>query len=155
MKNEFGSQQKLVVVGAKGWKFNPIFELVTELGLENDVIFTGYIADEDLPAIYSGATAFTFPSFYEGFGIPLLEAMQCEIPVIASNASCIPEVVGDGGILLDPNDVDGWTKAMHDISTDTPLHEEFVRKGLNQASKFSWEKTAQLTIEVYKKALQG
>lgn len=155
LKNEYGSQQKLVVVGAKGWKFNPIFERVTELGLEEDVIFTGYIADEDLPAIYSGATAFTFPSFYEGFGIPLLEAMQCEIPVIASNASCIPEVVGDGGILLDPNDVDGWTKAMHKISTNALLHEEYIRKGLNQASKFSWEKTAQQTIEVYKKALKG
>lgn len=154
LKQNYDSEYKLVVVGAKGWKFNPIFERVHELGLEEDVIFTGYIADQDLPAIYSGATAFMFPSLYEGFGIPLLEAMQCEVPVIASNASCIPEVVNKGGILLDPTDVESWVEAMHNISSDKELHQQYVKKGLEQASKFSWEKVARETLEVYEKALK-
>lgn len=115
----------------------------------------GYLADEDLPAIYSGASVFTFPSLYEGFGIPLLEAMQCEVPVIASNTSSIPEVVGDAGILLDPHDIDEWAENIYRVLTNKDLYEELIAKGKQQASKFSWEKVANETLAVYEKALKG
>jgi len=155
LKTEYSVQEKLVIVGAKGWKFNPIFEKVQQLQLENDIIFMGYIADEDLPAIYSGATVFTFPSLYEGFGIPLLEAMQCEVPVVAANTSCIPEVVGDAAILADPYDIEKWAESIYQIISDHSLKEELIAKGLEQASKFSWEKVAKETLAVYEKALKG
>lgn len=155
LKTGYSVQEKLVIVGAKGWKFNPIFEKVQQLQLENDIIFMGYIADEDLPAIYSGATVFTFPSLYEGFGIPLLEAMQCEVPVVAANTSCIPEVVGDAAILADPYDIEKWAESIYQIISDHSLKEELIAKGLEQASKFSWEKVAKETLAVYEKALKG
>lgn len=152
---KYSIKEKLVIVGAKGWKFNPIFEKVQQLQLDNDIIFMGYLADEDLPAIYSGASVFTFPSLYEGFGIPLLEAMQCEVPVIASNTSSIPEVVGDAGILLDPHDIDEWAENIYRVLTNKDLYEELIAKGKQQASKFSWEKVANETLAVYEKALKG
>lgn len=155
LKQKYSIEEKLVIVGTKGWKFNPIFEKIKDLHLENDVIFTGYVDDEDLPSIYSGASVFTFPSIYEGFGIPLLEAMQCEIPVVASNTSCIPEVVEDAGLLIDPYDINKWVEAIYQILINHELRMNLVQKGIEQSNKFSWEKVANETLEVYKKALKG
>ncbi|NER36168.1 MAG: glycosyltransferase [Oscillatoria sp. SIO1A7] len=146
----------LVLVGTKGWKENKIFaEIERNAFLKNRIIVTGYVADEDLAALYSGALAFVYPSFYEGFGLPPLEAMQCGVPVITSNTSSLPEVVGDAGIMLDPRDADGLCQSMLGIYQNPSLREEMSRKSLAQAKKFTWEKCLQETIALYKNALDN
>ncbi|WP_272900266.1 glycosyltransferase family 4 protein [Tolypothrix bouteillei] len=115
------------------------------------VLFTGYVADEDLSAIYSGATAFIYPSLYEGFGLPLLEAMRCGTPVIASNTTSLPEVVGDAGILVDPKDEDALCQAMLDLLRDSHLVQELRQKGFARSQNFSWSKCAADTAKVYKR----
>ncbi|WP_369594570.1 glycosyltransferase family 4 protein [Lysinibacillus pakistanensis] len=153
LKQRYNVKEKLVIVGAKGWKFNPIFYKVKELNLEQDIIFMGYIADEDLASIYSGASVFTFPSLYEGFGIPLLEAMQCEVPVVASNTSCIPEIVGEAALLVNPYDIELWAEKIYQVISSPILQMDLISKGKQQASKFSWEKVALDTLKVYKKVV--
>jgi glycosyltransferase involved in cell wall biosynthesis len=146
----------LVLVGRKGWAHEKIFsEVESPSSLCSRVMFTGYVPDEDLSALYSGARAFVFPSLYEGFGLPLLEAMQCEVPVIASNTTSIPEVVGDAGILVDPKDVDALCQALLDLLTDNSLSQELKRKGLERAKLFSWDKSAADTVEVYKRIISN
>jgi len=140
---------KLVITGKKGWKYKEIFETIDKLNLQNDVVFTGYVADEDLPALYNAADMFVYPSIYEGFGLPPLEAMACGTPVITSNTSSLPEVVGDAGIMVDPYDVDGLADAMHEVLTDEGLRANMIKKGLERAEMFSWEKCARETLEVY------
>lgn len=153
LKRNTTTQAKLVIVGAKGWKYDPIFELIKELKLQDDVIFTGFIADEDLPAIYSKATAFVMPSIYEGFGLPLLEAMQCGVPVIGSNVSAIPEIIGEHGMLIDPFDTEAWAASMHLLITDKQKHAYYKELALQRASQFTWEKTAAQTKKVYELVL--
>lgn len=146
----------LILVGSKGWLFNEIFDIAeTQPDLLEKVIFTGYIQDSDLSAIYSGATCFVYPSFYEGFGLPPLEAMQCGVPVITSNTSSLPEVVGDAGILIDPKDQDQLCQAMLNILNDEILRETLKQKGLERAKQFSWEKCANETVEIYKKIIDS
>lgn len=142
---------KLVITGKKGWYYEELFQLVDELQLQKDVIFTGYVEDDDIPALYNAAELFTFPSQYEGFGLPPLEAMACGTPVISSNTSSMPEVIGEAGILLSPKDQAAWTKAMIEVLNDKKLLTELRKKGLEQAKKFSWEKCARETIAVYEK----
>lgn len=142
---------KLIIAGGKGWLYQGLFNLVQELKLENQVHFPGYILDEDVPKLINGATAFVFPSFYEGFGMPPLEAMSCGVPVIASNTSSLPEVIEDAGILIDPYSIEELTGAMEQILRNPQLRNIMVSKGLLQAKKFTWEKSAELTIEIYKK----
>ena len=142
-------QYKLVIAGKKGWKYKEIFETINKLNLQNDVVFTGYVSDEDLPALYNAADMFVYPSIYEGFGLPPLEAMACGTPVITSNTSSLPEVVGDAGIMIDPPDVDGLADAMHKVLTDGGLRADMTKKGLERAKIFSWEKCARETLEVY------
>ncbi|TVY09790.1 glycosyltransferase family 4 protein [Paenibacillus cremeus] len=144
---------KLVIVGTKGWKFSPIFQLIQDLALQEDVIFTGFIADEDLPAIYNGARIFTMPSIYEGFGLPILEAMQCGIPVLGSNVSSLPEIIGDNGLLLQPNDTKAWAEAMYRLLTDHETHATFSNLSIQRAENFTWEKTALETMNIYQKVL--
>lgn len=146
--------ENLVIIGKRGWYYAGLFELVKLLKLENRVIFTGYADEADLPALYSGATALTFPSLYEGFGLTPLEAMACGVPVIASNTSSIPEVVGSAGILLPPKNEEIWAKEMVRISQDEDLANRLTAAGLEQAKKFSWEKTARETTEVYKEVME-
>jgi glycosyltransferase involved in cell wall biosynthesis len=117
------------------------------------VIYTGYVADEDLSALYSGATAFIFPSLFEGFGLPPLEAMQCGTPVIASNTTSLPEVVGNAGIAIDPLDEDAICQAMLAVATNRDLAQTLSRKGLERAKDFSWAKCASDTADVYRKIL--
>ncbi len=125
----------LVITGKKGWKYKRIFEMVKKLNLKKDVIFTGYVPEEDLPAIYNAADLFVYPSLYEGFGLPPLEAMACGTPVITSNTSSFPEVVGDAGIMVNPHDVDELAKVMYEVLTNDGLREDMIKKGLKQPKK--------------------
>jgi glycosyltransferase involved in cell wall biosynthesis len=140
---------KLVVVGGKGWKYTKIFDLIEELNLKNEVIFTDYVSDEYLVKLYNAADLFVYPSLYEGFGLPPLEAMACGCPVITSNTSSLPEVVGDAGIMIDPNDINSLTESMLKILTNNQLREEMSKKSLERAKMFSWKKTAKETWNVY------
>lgn len=149
-----GIDENLVICGKKGWYYDGLFALVKKLKLEKRVIFTGYVEEKDLPALYSGATAFLFPSLYEGFGLPPLEAMACGIPVISSNTSSLPEVIGDAGILLVPHNEKLWAKNILKVIDDRGLAVTLKKLGLRQASLFTWENTARKTVEVYKEAME-
>ncbi len=152
-------QARLVIAGKLPGRDSPLFpdprRLVRELGVEGSVIFTGWVAEEDKPALLSGATAFVFPSLYEGFGLPVVEAMACGTPVIASNRSSLPEVVGKGGILVEPTDVEALAEAMEVLLVDDALRAELRQRALAQAAKFSWEQTALETLAVYRKVIGG
>ncbi|GAA6621802.1 glycosyltransferase family 4 protein [Scytonema sp. NUACC26] len=146
----------LVLVGAKGWKYDRIFaEISRNPILKDRIIATGYVADEDLAALYSGAIAFVYPSFYEGFGLPPLEAMQCGVPVITSNTSSLPEVVGDAGIMVDPKDSDMLCHSLLELYNCPDLRQSMSQKSLEQAKKFSWEQCTQQTLAAYRVALDG
>lgn len=141
---------KLVLAGGKGWLFYEIFSRVQELKIEDQIVFTGYVPDEHLPYLYNMAMAFVYPSIYEGFGLPPLEAMSCGIPVISSNTSSIPEVVGAAGILIDPYNVTDLAEAMSKVVQSKSLRAELSQKGLSKASQFSWAKCAEETLKIYK-----
>ncbi len=134
------------VVLALGGKLGPragaLHELIGQLGLSNRVRWLGYLPDADRPSLYAGAAAFVFPSLYEGFGIPVLEAMAWGAPVIASNTSSLPEVVGDAGLLVDPYDIDGLAQAMAEVLTDSRLRERLLVAGRRRAATFSWDRCA-------------
>ncbi|MCY3932100.1 MAG: glycosyltransferase family 1 protein [Acidobacteria bacterium] len=140
---------RLVLVGARGWLEGPIFRAVKELELEGHVLFTGFVADEDLPAVYTGASLFVFPSLHEGFGLPLLEAMACGAPVVASNVSSLPEVAGSAAVLVDPHDVEALAGAIAGVLEDDARRERLVAAGLARADEFSWRRTARQTLDVY------
>lgn len=142
-------KHKLVIVGGKGWKYTEIFDLIKIFKLKDDVIFTDYVPDNDLVKFYNIADLFVYPSLYEGFGLPPLEAMACGCPVITSNISSLPEVVGDAGLMIDPNDVENLTESMHEILTKEGLKEDYIKKSLERAKMFSWKKTAEQTWETY------
>jgi len=150
-------QARLVVVGKLPGRNSPLFpdphRLVRELGVEESVIFTGWVAEEDKPSLLSGAAAFLFPSLYEGFGLPALEAMACGTPVVASNRSSLPEVVGEGGILVEPTDAESLAEAMEALLVDDALRAELRQRALAQAAKFSWKQTALETLAVYRKVV--
>jgi len=145
------SDYLLVVCGKKGLFFEELFRAVKELKLEEKVIFTGYVPDEDLPFLMNGAEVFVYPSLYEGFGLPPLEAMACGTPVISSKVSSLPEVVNDAGILINPNDVEELSDALLRVLSNNELRAQLSEKGLKQASKFSWKKTAMKIVEIYNK----
>lgn len=147
LRKEHREYPKLVLAGGKGWLYNTIFERVKTLDIEGDVIFTGYVKDEDVPLLMKGAMAFCFPSLYEGFGMPPLEAMACGTPVITSNCSSIPEVVGDAAIMVDPYNVNELYQAMRKIVGDSELREKLSRKGLERCRLFSWKTSAKLFLE--------
>lgn len=140
---------KLVIAGRKGWKYQKIFETIDKLNLKDDIIFTGYVPENDLPALYNAADLFVYPSIYEGFGLPPLEAMACGTPVITSNTSSLPEVVGDAGIMVDPLDINELAHSMHEVLTNSALKIDLRKKGLERAKMFNWEKCGRETLEVY------
>ncbi len=148
-----GTPPHLVIAGGRGWLFDAIFAEGERLGVADRVHFPGFIADEDLPALYRSASLFAFPSLYEGFGLPLLEAMACGVPVVASNASSLPEVVGEAGLLVEPTDVEGMARAMARLLSDRPLREALVRRGLDQARRFTWSKAAEQLVALYRRLL--
>ncbi len=129
--------------------------VVHQLGLDQDVVFAGRISDSDLPGYYRGATALVFPTLYEGFGLPALEAMACGTPVLASNVTSIPEVAGDAAVLVDPYDVEAIANGIRSVVDDQVLRERCRERGLKQAKRFSWERTAGLTRQVLSEAVGG
>jgi glycosyltransferase involved in cell wall biosynthesis len=145
---------KLVIGGAKGWFYEDAFARVEELGLEGEVMFPGYIPVSELPLWYNAAKLFVYPSLYEGFGLPLLEAMACGTPVVAANTSSLPEVVGKAGLTVDPLDVEGLAEAMRRALSDKDLRQEMRERGLKKAKGFSWTKTARETVQVYRRAME-
>ncbi len=146
---------KLVLVGGKGWLYDDIFQQVQALGLAERVIFTGYVPDDELPLWYNAAELLVFPSVYEGFGMPVIEAMACGTPVIAANSSSIPEAVGEAGLLFEPADLETLVKQMTAVLTDTNLKNKLSEAGLTHAQTFSWERAGRETAVVYQRAFQN
>lgn len=143
----------LVIGGQKQWQTDEIYTTFRYLNLDNEVHFTGYVEHSDLPALYSAAEAFVFPSLYEGFGLPPLEAMACGTPVVTSNISSLPEVVGDAALTVDPYDVGALARAIERTLTDEALRKDLRRRGPARSAQFTWEQTARKTTEVYERLL--
>jgi glycosyltransferase involved in cell wall biosynthesis len=141
---------KLVLTGAAGWLLEDMGARVAELKLQDRVIFTGYVPDESIAALMSSSLGFVYPSWYEGFGLPVLEAMQCGAPVITSCVSSLPEVVGDAALQVAPDDAAALRSAMARIVSEPGLREELRGRGLARAAQFSWKETARMTAEVYR-----
>lgn len=146
-------QIKMVLAGGIGWRGERVLKLVEELGLGQDVLMPGYVHTEELPLWYSAAELFVYPSVYEGFGMPVLEAMACGTPVMASDTSSLPEVIGPVGILLPPTNVEVWTKMLTKLLSDQDLRIELSARGRKRAGHFTWENTARETVASYYKAL--
>ena len=136
--------------GIKGSGYSSFIKTVEELNLQDRVIFKGYIPDNELEWMYLNASLFVFPSLSEGFGLPILEAMSCGVPVITSNYGAMAEVAGNAALLVNPYNIDEIAEAMYKVLTDQKLKEDLIKKGLERAKQFSWEKTAKETLEVYK-----
>jgi glycosyltransferase involved in cell wall biosynthesis len=139
----------LVIAGKKGWMYDEIFQRLTALGLEQRVRFLGYVPDADLTPLYNGARVFVYPSRYEGFGLPVLEAMQCGTPVITTNVSSMPEVAEDAALLVAPDDLAGLVVALRRVLTDDILARDLGQRGQKRSATFSWERCAQETLQVY------
>ncbi len=145
----------LAIVGAPGWKQSGIERVIEQQGVTGDVIFAGYVPQAELPVWYRAAELLVYPSLFEGFGLPPLEAMASGIPVIASNSSSLPEVVGDGGILVPPTDQSILAEAIISGVGDHARRAALIERGLIQAAKFSWEKAARETVQVYRSVLES
>jgi glycosyltransferase involved in cell wall biosynthesis len=143
-----GEAPCLVFAGRKGWLYEHITQQVERLGLETEVIFPGYVPQDDLPALLSGARLFVYPSLYEGFGLPVLEAMACGTPVLCSNVASLPEVAGDAALLVDPLDVKSIAEAMNRLLGDEGLRAQLVERGYRQVRRFSWDRCARETLAV-------
>ena len=139
---------KLVITGKKGWLYEEIFATVERLDLKERVVFTGFVDDDDLPSIYSMAKVFVYPSHYEGFGLPVLEAMACGVPVITSNMSSLVEVTGEAAILVDPFDEAALTRSIDEVVFNHATHDRLCKASMKRAQNFTWEKTAQETLKV-------
>lgn len=142
----------LVIVGWQGWQSDQFQAQVAEAELSERVHFPGYMADEDLPGLWQGALFFVFPSLYEGFGLPVLEAQQMGVAVMTSNNSSLPEVAGDAALLVDPNDTEAIADAMLRLSRDEALRQQLIAAGYENVKRFSWEKAARETLAVLVKA---
>ena len=149
-----GEFPQLVLAGKRAWLDRETIRAAERNSADRDIVFTGYVPDRDLPALYTGAICFVYPSYFEGFGLPVLEAMQCGVPVIAGNRTSLPEVVGDAGVLVDPFNekelADGIARVV-----DNPDHRaQLSVKGLKRAKDFDWTTTAQMTLQVYERAVR-
>lgn len=143
----------LIISGGKGWLYDDVIAEINKLGIAARVRLAGFVADADLPALYRAASVFAFPSLYEGFGLPPLEAMACGVPVVTSNASSLPEVVGDAGLMVDPLDVDGLAAMLMRSLDDQVWREYAIAAGLERAREFTWQRAAQQLADVYERAL--
>jgi glycosyltransferase involved in cell wall biosynthesis len=143
----------LVIAGSKGWLYEQIVEEARAQELTGRVKFVGFVDDVDLPALYSAAALFVFPSLYEGFGLPLLEAMACGVPVVTSNSSCLPEVAGKAAIQLSPENQQDWTRVMFELLGDPSRRTRMVAAGFLQAREFTWSKAARQLLGTYQNLL--
>ena len=150
LKHNFGIEEKLVIAGKKGWGYEEVYVEVEKLKLEAEILFLDYIPEDDLPYVYNLATLLVYPSIYEGFGIPILEAMACGVPVITSNVSSMPEVAGDAAILVEPDNVVGFSNAVLRILGEEELRDSLVEKGFQRSKIFSWGNAAKATFAEYK-----
>lgn len=140
---------KLVLVGKRAWLYDETMRALTQTGLKESVILTGYVPEPDLPTLYSGALCFVYPSYFEGFGLPPLEAMKCGAPVIVGNQTSLPEVVGDAALTVDPYDVSSIAAAIERLVKDSDLRRELSVKGRSRAETFDWSETARRTLQIY------
>ncbi len=150
-----GLTDALVIVGKQGWLYDDFFAQLERSPARDAVIFPGWVPDADLPAVYAGAAALAFPSEFEGFGLPVLEAMACGTPVVCSNTSSLPEVAGDAALLVDPLDTDAIAAALRRVLSEPGLSATLRTRGYAQAAKFSWDRTARETVGVYERVLAG
>jgi glycosyltransferase involved in cell wall biosynthesis len=153
LKQHYKIEHQLVLIGQTGWKYQPILEAINQSPYRAEIHHLNYLTDDLVALFYSQAEAFIYPSFYEGFGLPVLEAMTLGAPVITSNTSSLPEVTGDSALLINPNHSMELADAMLNLIRDRVLRDNLIVKGKEQASKFSWEKTAQVTLNVYRSVL--
>jgi glycosyltransferase involved in cell wall biosynthesis len=150
-----GLQHRLVIAGGRGWLFDGVFRRAEELSLAEDVVFLGYVPEEHLPALYCLADLLVFPSLYEGFGLPPLEAMACGTPVVTSNTSSLPEVVGEAGLMVPAQDAEALAEAMNMVLADPALRESMVRKGLSRAAQFTWQAAGEKLLAIYQGLYEG
>lgn len=153
LKQTGAVEKKLVIVGRKGWLYEQLFADIKAMNLESDVIFTGFVPDEELSYIYDHAAVFVYLSFFEGFGLPPLEAMACGVPVITSNTTSLPEVVGDAGITVTPADVSAVAAAINKVLSDPEMAARMQTAGRARARLFSWEAAARETVEIYRETV--
>jgi glycosyltransferase involved in cell wall biosynthesis len=144
----------LAIAGMKGWMYDDLMQMVKELDLESRVIFTGFVPEEEKPFLIAAAKVFAYPSLYEGFGIPVLEALACGIPTVTSNVSSLPEVAGDAALTIDPYSVAELSSALENLISDDLLRERLTREAVRQAAKFNWTNTAVMTREAYEDVLK-
>ena len=149
LKKRKNIPHKLVIVGGKGWRNETIFEAVRELNIESEIIFTSYVSDNELMMLYNECDVFVYPSLYEGFGLPPLEAMACGAPVITSNTSSLPEVVGNAGVMVNPDNTEELCEAIYAVVGNNSLSEKMRKKSLERAKLFSWEKSARQLLKIY------
>jgi glycosyltransferase involved in cell wall biosynthesis len=138
-----------VLVGKCAWLYDETLRTLDETNVKDTVVLTGYVPERDLPALYSGALCFVYPSYFEGFGLPPLEALKCGAAVIVGNRTSLPEVVGDAALAVDPFDIDAITGAIKNLVNDAALRRELSVKGQQRASEFNWRETARKTLAVY------
>jgi len=150
-----GKLPKLVLVGKCAWLYHETLRAIEESKMEDSVILTGYVPQSDLPALYSGSVCFVYPSYFEGFGLPPLEAMKCGAPVIVGDRTSLPEVVGDAGILIDPFDVSAIAAAIERLLDDSDYRRQLSVKGLARSRLFDWQETARRTLAVYEQVVLG
>jgi glycosyltransferase involved in cell wall biosynthesis len=150
LKQKYKIEHQLVLIGQKGWHYKPIFAIIESSPWRSEIHHLDYLSDQLVALFYSKASAFVYPSQYEGFGLPVLEAMTLGAPVITSNTSSLPEVAGDAALLVDPNDSTSLAEAILKLIGDSQLRTELIQKGKKRAKLFSWEKTAQETLKAYK-----
>lgn len=152
LKRDEKIPHQLVLAGSDWGRAEAVHEVADKCGFSDDIMFTGFVNSDDLPNLYCGCDLFVFPSLYEGFGLPVLEAMSCGVPVACSNISSLPEVAGEAGLLFDPYEVESIAAEMKRIVTDTETAKRYVDAGLERSSQFTWERTARQTLQVLREA---
>jgi len=148
LQNRYGVMHKLVIVGEKGWKFNKETALLQKSSIVGNIIFPGYIQDEDLPAVYNAADVTVYPSIYEGFGLPVVESMACGTPVALSDIPCLMEVAGDAAVYFDPLNVEDMADSIYSLLSDSSLYDEIKARGMERAKRYSWKEAAHAFLEI-------
>lgn len=155
LRSRSRARWRLLIVGRAAWQHSEVYQLVRACPFHGDIVFTGYLPDAAVAALYRRCVLFAYPSLYEGFGLPVLEAMACGAPVLAGNRSSIPEVAGDAAVLVDPLSVPALTDAMEQILTTATLQDDLRQRGQARAALFSWDRTARETLNVYRRVVEG